>query len=145
MSIYGLASGDPSDGGRRSGRYRTPARLQAALPAAAAGQPFPFAHGLIGHAHAQQRLFRVLVGKRSGQPVLGRFRELVLELVREDLAAFAPAGTGRDAAGRFLAGGLLELLAWSLDPRTGVGPEELERLFLALATPALRAMRRETA
>jgi AcrR family transcriptional regulator len=108
-----------------------------------ADQPFPFALGLLAHAHAQQRLFRALAGKRSGQAVLGRFRAFVLDLVQDDVAALAPAGDSRDAAARFIAGGLLELLAWWLDARPALGPEELERLFRALAAPVLRAAARE--
>jgi AcrR family transcriptional regulator len=108
-----------------------------------AGPPFPFARGLLAHAHAQQRLFRVLAGSESGQGVLRRFRALVLHLVEDDVAALAPPGPSRDAAARFIAGGLLELLAWWLDARPAPDPEEMERLFRAVAAPALRAAAKE--
>lgn len=52
------------------------------------------------HAHENQRLFRALVGKRSGQVVMAQFRELVIDLVREDLVSVGPAGPTREAAVR---------------------------------------------
>jgi AcrR family transcriptional regulator len=111
--------------------------LRHQLAPASPADPFPFAHGLIAHAHEQRRLFSVLIGKRSGQLVLRRFRDLVLDLVREDLTALAPAGPSRDAAAHFVAGGFLELLAWWLDARAPLAPDELERLFLEMARPVL--------
>jgi AcrR family transcriptional regulator len=104
-------------------------------------EPLRFARGLIEHAHENQRLFRALVGKRSGQVVLRRFRELLVELVEDDLAASCLPGPARDAAVRFLSGGFLELLGWSLDARTSPTPEALEGLFLAMSTSALALAR----
>ncbi len=102
----------------------------------------PFAHGLIQHAYEQQRLFRALVGKRSGQVVLRRFRELVLSLVAEDLSAMAAAGLERDVAAHFIVGGFLEVLTWWLEKKPSLAPAEVERMFLELATPALGMVRR---
>ena len=65
--------------------------------------------------------------------------ELVVELVREDLAARLPAGTRRDAVAAFLAGALFELLIWSLEARPPTTAEEADALFHELAAPALAA------
>lgn len=117
--------------------------LRAPLPRAReAAPPLAFARGLIEHAHEHKRLFRALIGKRSGEVVLRRFRELVVDLVREDLAERHAPGAEREAAIRFLAGGLLELLTWSLESRTGLGPDEVERLFRRMAGPVVGALGR---
>jgi AcrR family transcriptional regulator len=111
-------------------------RAQVATSSALAS-PLGFAHGMIEHAHEHQRLFRALVGKRSGQVVLRRFRELVIDLAREDLALVAEAGATRDAAAHFVAGAFLEMLTWWLETRTPLSPADLERLFVQMAAPAL--------
>lgn len=103
-----------------------------------AARPLGFARGLIEHAHENQRLFRALVGKRSGQVVLAQFRELVLDLVREDLGAL-PA---RETTVHFVAGAFLELLTWWLDARTSLTPEDVEHSFMKMAGAALQAARR---
>ena len=106
------------------------------------GQPLPFARGMIEHACEHQRLFKALVGRRSGQVVLARFRTLVLELVREDLnlAAKIPTGVAREVASQFITGGFLGLLTWWIEERQALPPAEIERWFLQMATPALRAL-----
>lgn len=103
------------------------------------GRPLGFSRGLIEHAHEHARLFRALIGKRSGQVVQKRFREVVLDLVREELARYAP-GPRRDGAVAFIAGGLFELLIWSLEAKGAPTPEELDALFHELAEPVLSAV-----
>lgn len=116
--------------------------LRRQLAPADPGHALPFAHGLIEHAHEQQRLFRALVGKRSGQVVLRRFRELVLDLVREDMSGLAAPGPNPEAAVHFIGGAFLELLTWWLETRNSLTPADLERLFMGLATPTLKPLRK---
>ena len=71
--------------------------------------------------------------------VKDKLRALLVELVREDLAARLPAGTRRDAVAAFLAGALFELLIWSLEARPPTTAEEADALFHELAAPALAA------
>ncbi|WXA96094.1 TetR family transcriptional regulator C-terminal domain-containing protein [Pendulispora brunnea] len=92
---------------------------------------------MIEHAQEYRPLVRVLIGKRSGQVVQNRFRKLIVELVQEDLAGFAPAGPPRDAMVHYIAGAFLELLAWWLDTRTLLDASELEELFHRFTKPIL--------
>jgi AcrR family transcriptional regulator len=98
-----------------------------------------FARGLIRHANEQRRLFRALVGKHGGEAVLRRFREFVLDLVRDDLAGLGPGGEQPEATAQFVAGGVVQLLAWWLESRPKLEPEEVEKLVVALAGGALKA------
>jgi hypothetical protein len=75
--------------------------------------------------------------KKSGQVVLRQFRELVVSLVREDLAATCPHSPTMDAAVHFIAGGFLDLLSWWIESRNPLRPSDIERLFLGMATPAI--------
>ncbi len=116
--------------------------LRAELQARGAERgPLAFSRGLIEHGYEQRRLFLAIVGKRSGAIVQRKFRELVLDLVREDLEPLLPAGPRRSALVAFVGGGLLEVLTWSLEARSPPPAEETDALFHALARPVLAAAR----
>jgi AcrR family transcriptional regulator len=67
-------------------------------------KPLGFALGLFQHAREYQPVYRALLGRRTAQVVYRGFLEVVLDLLSEDVAAFAPPGPLRDAAVRSLAG-----------------------------------------
>ncbi len=117
-------------------------RAQFAAEDESRGHPLAFARGLIQHAHEQRRLFLATVGKRSGQFVQRKFRDLVLDLVREDLSGIMPAAPRREAATAVIAGAFLELLTWSLEAKSPPSPEETDALFRELAGPVLVAATR---
>ena len=71
-----------------------------------------------------------------------RFRALVLELMRQELAAAGVAEDSLDAVARYIGGAFTELLIWSLDRAKPVSPDELERLFQELTRPVLERARR---
>ena len=96
---------------------------------------FGFALGLIEHAHEQRRLFRTLVGRRSGYVVQQRFREMVIKLVGEELPAGNAPGLPRTAAQRWIAGAFVELLGWWIEQRSPLPPPELAAMFESLAQP----------
>lgn len=98
-----------------------------------------FLRGLIEHACEQRRLFRALIGRRSGHLVQTRFKDMVLGLVREDLERFA-ANWRRDLAARCLTGALVELLAWLADTRHPVRIDEVEHQFLRSIRPAIAGL-----
>jgi AcrR family transcriptional regulator len=84
--------------------------------------------GLIEHAHQNRRLFRTMVGRRSGFAVQPRFREMLVKLVDDDLTRWPP-DIPRAAAVRWMAGGLFELLIWWVDSRSPVPPTQLHEMF----------------
>ena len=100
-----------------------------------------FARVLIEHAHANLRLFRAVIGKRSGLAVQRHFRQVVIDLVREDLAGHAPPGPRREAAVHYLAGAFFDVVIWWLDTRTGLEPADLEQLVNDLTAPVVSALR----
>ena len=101
-----------------------------------ADQGFAFTLGLIEHAHQQRKVFRALIGRRSGFVVQQRFREMVIRLVTDEL----PASTGklpREALARWIAAAFVELLGWWVEQRNPMTPEELAALFHELSGPLL--------
>jgi len=124
---------------------RKAVRAQTLPPSSAsAGKPpvrLAFVAGVIDHAHENRRLFKALIGKRGGQVVIRRFRELVTGLVREDLlTGRQPARPDNEATVHFVAGAFFELLTWWLETRNPPPPAEFERLFLNMANAALDAV-----
>ncbi|MDP2339997.1 MAG: TetR/AcrR family transcriptional regulator [Deltaproteobacteria bacterium] len=96
-----------------------------------------FSRALLLHAADNRRLFRALVGKRSGHAVVRRFRELVLDLTTEELPTRL-SGVERTMTAHFLAGGFLELMTWWLDART-VDVDDVEAAVQRLAHRILAA------
>lgn len=112
-------------------------RSDNASPSTEESEGFLFAPGLIEHAHEQRKLFRGLIGRRSGYVVQQRFREMVIRLITDEL----PASTGsfpREAVARWLAGAFVELLSWWVEQRTPLPPKELAALFDELSWPVLK-------
>lgn len=91
--------------------------------------------------HENQRLFRAVIGKRSGLVVQRRFRQLLIKLVEEDLAASGITAARCEAGAHYIAGTLFELLTWWIDSRSALAPCELETVFHELTTPVLGALR----
>lgn len=115
--------------------------LRARAAQEAPARPLAFTRGLVEHAFEQRRLFLAIVGKKGGLLVQRRFRELVLDLFREDLEAALPAGPRRTAVVAFAAGAFLELLTWALEARSPPGPDETDALFRELFAPVLAVAR----
>jgi AcrR family transcriptional regulator len=113
--------------------------LHAERLAAAGG--FAFAEPLIEHALENQRLFRAVVGKRSGQTVQRRFREVVVNLVEADVESARLEPAQRDVVVRYVAGGFVELLTWWLDRPGTMKPAELAKRFRDLTSGALAGAR----
>jgi AcrR family transcriptional regulator len=114
---------------------------QRPTPTGAGAGGLGFVPGLIEHVHQHQRLFRALIGKHSGYVVQKRFRQLLVSLVKDDLAGRGPRIPDADAVAHYIAGACLELLSWWLDGRNTLGPVEIEDLFRRLTSPVLAAAR----
>ena len=115
-----------------------------APPGSAGPDGMAFVAGLIAHAHEQQAVFRALLGRRSGWFVHERFQALLVEMVREELAALAAgAGWEVEATAHSLGGALFRLLVWWLGEQRAQmqTPQEVEALFRTISQPVVKAMR----
>lgn len=116
-------------------------RGQHGVSAGAGSPPLAFSRALIDHTHDHRRLFRAMVGKHSGHLVQRRFRQLLVDLIREELVGIEPRRPRLDAAVHYIAGALFELLVWWLDAKTSLGPADVDELFHGLTGPALVVLR----
>jgi AcrR family transcriptional regulator len=102
---------------------------------------FEFVRGLLEHADGSRRLFRAVIGKRSGLAVQRRFREIVLELMTDELRALGVTKPNLATTSRFLAGALVELLFAWVDARNAAPVAEIEHDFTRLAKPVVSSTR----
>jgi len=101
-------------------------------------EPLGFVPKLLDHVHEHQTVFRALVGRRSGQYVQERFRELLVELVLADIPKTDRSWT-RNALAHYLAGALFELMIWWLASNRPQRPEDIAAAFRRWSAPALNA------
>lgn len=83
------------------------------------------------------RVVFAIVGKRSGNIVQVRFRQMVVDLFSEDLSPLALPKAQHDATVRYVAGALVELLIWWVEGRSPLSPRELAALFQRLTNGVL--------
>lgn len=114
--------------------------MRASLEAHARGNGEDFSLGLFRHAQSYRRLYRSMVGKRSGNLFLDRLREHLSEHARERIGPGSPdAAVPLDVAVEYLVSSLLGLLIWWLDHDLPYSPEKMNEMFEELTTPGLRA------
>jgi AcrR family transcriptional regulator len=100
---------------------------------------FEFAQALLEHARENLRLYRALIGRKSGQQMMLRFRDVVLRLVDAELAGLPLDAERRVLAARYIAGGFLEMLTSWLDRPARVEPASLAAEFRRLTSGVLQA------
>ena len=113
--------------------------LHASLGAesATATGPFPFVESLIAHAAENHRLFRAVIGRRSGQAVQRRFRDVVMKLVLAELEQLGVGKQDRTFVARYASGGFVEcLIAW-LERRSALDASTLAANFRRLTLGAI--------
>ena len=83
--------------------------------AAVPRRAFAFVPGLLAHMEENRSVFKNVVGRRSGYGVERRFRETVVQLIERDLVHENISGNELAMRARFLAGGIVDLMAWWVD------------------------------
>lgn len=101
--------------------------------------PFTFSLKMFRHADEERRLFRALVGQRSGALVQDQLDRVLSDLVRADLERLHAASDAYtlDVAVRFVVSAYVGLLTWWLDHPTPATPEEMDQAFRALVLPGV--------
>ncbi len=111
--------------------------------AGSADRAFLFSHELIVHVDAHRDVFRAMVGRHSGAVVQRVFQRILVELVREDIKALSPRGSGGsipiEAVVQYIAAGLWGLVSWWIDAKPRLPVEDASEAFRRLATSAVKA------
>lgn len=101
-----------------------------------------FSEEIFAHVMEYREIFRAMAGKRSGAVVQSLILKLMMDLVRDDVKALAPAGANSvrtEALVQFISGGLFGMLMWGLGGKIGMSVEEMNAAFRRLAIPAVKA------
>jgi AcrR family transcriptional regulator len=106
-------------------------------------QLFAFSHDLLEHAHKHREAFPAMVSKRGGAVIQHVLRNLLVQLVREDVKVMASQrradSVPAEAIVQFIAGGLFGLLMWWLNGSMRLSVEDADSIFRQLSIPTLRA------
>lgn len=96
-----------------------------------------FLAGLLEHMAQQRDVFRAAIGRRGGQGVARRFRQMVCQLVEIELKRRAHPEADHPWVARFVAGGVVEAMAWWVDAPEPPPIATMQRELDALAQAAL--------
>src|SRR5262249_10463340 len=96
---------------------------------------------LFQHVQSNLRFCRALLGPHSAAIVEPRIHHILADLVREELAAFVPAGAALviplDVVVQYTVSAFLGLLRWWMEQPTPCAAEEIDRQFRTLTMPAI--------
>lgn len=99
---------------------------------------FGFVLPFFEHAREQLDLYRALVSKGGVATTTAMLRQIVTELVRNELAAKRTATSPPiEAATPFIVGGFMSLLTWWLDGGARLPPADLDMMFRRMVSHGL--------
>ena len=121
----------------------TEQRASHGAPAGSKPTLLGFSPLLFEHVQGNLRFCSALLGSGSGSIVEPRFRRILAELVREDLAACIPAGAAPtvplDIVVQYTVSAFLGLLRWWMEQPALLPAEQIDRQFRTLTLPAIAA------
>lgn len=94
------------------------------------------AFGLTMFEHAREHIdhYRALAGSRGGAVALGAIRDILSELVRDELpAGNTPDDIPRELVVQFVVGAYMAVLTWWLDRGAKLPPQRIDAMFRRLA------------
>ena len=104
---------------------------------------FAFSHEMFAHIAEYRKVFRAMVGKRSGALVQQLLQKIVVDLVRDDLKAIVGRRDERsspaEAVVQFVTGGFFGLAMLWATGKLPLSVEEVNALFRRLAMPGVKA------
>ncbi len=98
---------------------------------------FHFLPGLLEHMVEQRNVFKAAIGRRSGHGVARRFKEMVFQLVEIELKRRRHPGAKNPWVARFIAGGIVDAMAWWVDAPKAPSIKVIERELNQLGEGAL--------
>jgi AcrR family transcriptional regulator len=106
--------------------------------------PLGFSLAFFQHINSHRKLYRAIVGRESGAIVDKRMRQMLADLVRDDLGSpghRVGAGNTADLAAQYVAGALMSIVTWWLDRNIKLSAKEIDRTFRQMTLPALQTIR----
>ncbi len=126
------------------------ARLRAGIVQAwkaTSGQRLGFTLPLFQHFASARRIYLMTVVRENEVSVERHIRQMLRDLVREDLATRRSSGQGDasvDLATHYVVGALWSTIVWWMDSTSPLSPEKINALFQRLTFPGLDVTLGET-
>ena len=112
-------------------------RAALATPAGSKGRHFGFSLSLFEHARDHLDAYRALIGGRGGAVALGTIRQIVAELVRNELKETvdreAPDSVPLDFSVHFAVGAYMAVLTWWIDRGAKLPAQRMDAWFQRLS------------
>src|SRR5216684_2989666 len=100
-----------------------------------------FSLTMFEHARDHIDLYRALVGGRGGTVSLGQIRQILSDLVRNELAATdgknAADNVPRELVVQYVVGAFMAVMTWWLDGGAKLPPKRIDAMFRRLATEGI--------
>jgi AcrR family transcriptional regulator len=115
--------------------------LHEALQGHMGGAPgqFAFVEALLEHVRDNAPLMRAVVGRKSGQAIQRRFRDLVTTMTDAELTALGVDAANRPLLARYVSGGFVDLLLGWLEAPRSMEPSVLSERFRVMTRGAISA------
>lgn len=99
-------------------------------------RPFGFSLTMFEHARDHLHHYRALVGSRGGAMTLGMIRQILADLIRDELAATSAKAVDlpHELVVQYVVGAYMAVLTWWLDGGAKLAPEQIDAMFRSLAT-----------
>jgi AcrR family transcriptional regulator len=113
--------------------------------AAAVSSPggLSFSLGMFEHVQGYLRVYRALVGKQSGAIVAEHMQQMIIDLVRDELAVLAPHGDATpiplELVVQYTVSAFLGLLTWWADHDGPYPAAQMDAIFQQLTLPGVLA------
>jgi hypothetical protein len=93
------------------------------------------------HARDHIDLYRALVGGRGGTLALGTIRQILSDLVRNELASTVDQKAAeiipREFVVQYVVGAFMAVMTWWLDAGAKLSPQRIDAMFRRLATEGI--------
>jgi AcrR family transcriptional regulator len=100
-----------------------------------------FSLTMFEHAHDHIDLYRALVGGRGGAIALGTIRQILSDLVRNELATTVDKKSAdvipREVVVQYIVGAFMAVMTWWLDGGAKLPPQRIDAMFRRLATEGI--------
>jgi AcrR family transcriptional regulator len=100
-----------------------------------------FSLAMFEHAHDHIDLYRALVGSRGGAIALATIRQILSELVRNELAATVHKKSAdvipREVVVQYVVGAFMAVMTWWLDGGAKLPARQIDTMFRRLATEGM--------
>jgi AcrR family transcriptional regulator len=100
-----------------------------------------FSLAMFEHARDHMDLYRALAGGRGGAVALGSIRQILSDLVRDEVAATLDKNSAdlvpRELVVQYVVGAYMAVLTWWLDGGAKLPPERVDAMFRRLATEGI--------